>query len=411
MPRPRDHDRAHYDLPRRDSHGDSDSRHGHRQAHTHTHTHTHTASPSRSRSPGPRRRHASTTMRHRRSASPESRAQRLHHRRHRAKSREAKQEPRAAVVSLPFSARRLGKADLDTFEPLFAYYLEVQKQKELATMEEREGRGRWKSFAGKWNRGELAEGWYDPDMFAKCALEYEPLGRWSGRDGGQRGSSGSATTRRDADEEREATNNRRGDAARVYSDKYDALDGGVRDDDDDGDNEDDDDDDYGPSLPGDNKPRVRKTAKSATLQDLSLRDELLQEDREAQRQEIRQARLQDRALQKDQLEELVPRAEAGTRERALEKKKLVNEKMRHFREKSPPGMEVGEAQLMGGGDSVEDYKRMREKEKGRKSERQIRREEFERAKMEEMEHRRKLWKEREEGTVGMLKELARQRFG
>ncbi|KAG6067813.1 hypothetical protein E4U32_002756 [Claviceps aff. humidiphila group G2b] len=396
MPRPRDNDRAHHNPPRRDSHGDRDSRHGHRQ----THTHTHTASPSRSRSPGPRHRHASTTTRHRRSASPESRAQRPHHRRHRAKSREPNQEPRTAVVSLPFSARRLGKADLDTFEPLFAYYLDVQKQKELATMEEREVRGRWKSFAGKWNRGELAEGWYDPDMFAKCALEYEPLGRWGGRDRGRRGSGASATTGRDADEEREGTNHR-GDAARVYSKEDFALDG-------DGDN---DDDDYGPSLPGDSKPRVRKTAKSATLQDLSLRDELLQEDRDAQRQEIRQARLQDRALQKDQLEELVPRAEAGTRERALEKKKLVNEKMRHFRDKSPPGMEVGEAQLMGGGDSVEDYKKMREKEKGRKSERQIRREEFERAKMEEMEHRRKLWKEREEGTVGMLKELARQRFG
>ncbi|KAG5974619.1 hypothetical protein E4U56_004429 [Claviceps arundinis] len=406
-PRPRDHDRAHHNPPRRDSHGDRDSRHGHRQAHTHTHTHTHTASPSRSRSPGPRHRHASTTMRHRRSASPESRAQRPHHRRHRAKSREPNQEPRTAVVSLPFSARRLGKADLDTFEPLFAYYLDVQKQKELATMEEREVRGRWKSFAGKWNRGELAEGWYDPDMFAKCALEYEPLGRWGGRDGGRRGSGASATTGRDADEERGGTNHR-GDAVRVYSKEDFALDGGVCD----GDGDDDgDDDDYGPSLPGDNKPRVRKTAKSATLQDLSLRDELLQEDRDAQRQEIRQARLQDRALQKDQLEELVPRAEAGTRERALEKKKLVNEKMRHFRDKSPPGMEVGEAQLMGGGDSVEDYKKMREKEKGRKSERQIRREEFERAKMEEMEHRRKLWKEREEGTVGMLKELARQRFG
>ncbi|KAG6056490.1 hypothetical protein E4U17_002159 [Claviceps sp. LM77 group G4] len=401
MPRPRDHDRAHHHPPRRDSHGDREFRHGHGHGHGQAHTHTHTVSPSRSRSPGPRHRHASSTTRHRRSASPESRAQRPHHRRHRAKSREPNQKPRAAVVSLPFSARRLGKADLDTFEPLFAYYLEVQKQKELATMEEREVRGRWKSFAGKWNRGELAEGWYDPDMFAKCALEYEPLGRWDGRDGGRRGSGASGTTGRDADEEREATNHR-GDAARVYSEEDFSLDGGVC----------DDDDDYGPSLPGDNKkPRVRQTARSATRQDLSLRDELLQEDRDAQRQEMRQARLQDRALQKDQLEELVPRAEAGTRERALEKKKLVNEKMRHFRDKSPPGMEVGEAQLMGGGDSVEDYKKMREKEKGRKSERQIRREEFERAKMEEMEHRRKLWKEREEGTVEMLKELARQRFG
>ena len=46
-----------------------------------------------------------------------------------------------------------------------------------------------------------------------------------------------------------------------------------------------------------------------------------------------------------------------------------------------------------------------------KTEREIRREEFARAKAEEREQRLRVWKEREEGTMEALKELARQRFG
>ena len=73
--------------------------------------------------------------------------------------------------------------------------------------------------------------------------------------------------------------------------------------------------------------------------------------------------------------------------------------------------EGDEGQLMGGGDSLEEYKRMKQNEQRKKSEREIRREEMERAKREEVEEKRRAWREREEGTVSMLRELARQRFG
>ncbi|KAG6000118.1 hypothetical protein E4U21_005812 [Claviceps maximensis] len=393
MPKPQDRDSdgnsAHHADTRRDSHRERDSSTRHRDRHRHRHRHTPSRSRSRSRSPEPRHHHAGTTTRHHRSASPNGRSQRsnpdththTHHRRHRNTSRERRQKkPTVAVVPLPFTARRISKADYEAFEPLFAHYLELQKQKDLGAMEEREVRGRWKSFAGKWNRGELAEGWYDPDTFMRCASEYEPFGSqgWDSQEDGAE----------EADRKGNAT-------ARM------GRDGG---------GDDDDDDDYAPVLPGE-RPRVRMGAKSATRQELSLRDELVEEQRETQRDQLRQARRDERALEKERLEELAPRAEPGTRERKLEKKKEVNEKMRQFRDKSP-GMEgASEAQLMGGGDGIDDYKREREKEKRRRSARQIRREEFERAKTEEMEHRRKLWKEREEGTVEMLRELAKQRFG
>lgn len=277
-----------------------------------------------------------------------------------------------ADAQLPFSARQLGKSDLQAFEPLFVHYLSLQKQKDADDMDEREFRGRWKSFVGKWNRNELAEGWYDPEMFARIAAEAPKKERMAPREESSR---------------------------RLDDDVLEPA----------GDNGDEG-DDYGPSLPQSDSRR-RVGAAIPSLQDLSLRNELVEESREADREDLRAARKTDRTLQKERLEELVPRAEPGTRERKLEKRRETNDKMRQFRDKSP-GMEAGdEKELMGGGDSLEAYKNMKDREHKRKSERQVRREEIDRAKREEMEERRKAWQEREDGTVSMLRELARQRFG
>lgn len=275
------------------------------------------------------------------------------------------------MKELPFKARQLSKADLDTFLPLFAEYLSLQKQKDIGEMDDREIRGRWKSFIGKWNRGELAEGWYDPEFFDRI----------SAANGGRPLSQD--VLRRDT---REAT----------LEDERPSEGSGS--------------DDYGPTLPSSYRNRASGPG-IPTLQDLSHRAELNEEDRQAAISDLRNARKADRVLQREHLDELVPRAEPGTRERMLEKRAAVAEKMRSFRDKSP-GMEAGnERELMGDGDSLEEYKKAKEREQRRKTEREIRREEVERAKREEMEERRRAWKEREEGTVGMLRELARQRFG
>ena len=279
-------------------------------------------------------------------------------------------------MSLPFSARALTKGDLPTFRPLFAYFLSLQKQLELEDLDEREVKGRWKSFVGKWTRGELAEGWYDPEMFQRVA-EREPAPRPP--------RSPEPAPQDDSDEERDPAN--------------------------------DSDDGYGPALPASADGARREGPGRAgpgipSLQDLSVRNEMIEEDRAASRDALRAARKADRGLQKERLDELLPRADAGTRERKLEKRQLVNDKMREFRDKSPgAAVEGDEGQLMGGGDSLEEYRRMKESEQRKKSEREIRREEMERAKREEMEERRRAWREREEGTVSMLREIARQRFG
>lgn len=274
-------------------------------------------------------------------------------------------------MKLPFGARQLSKGDLPRFEAFFAHYLSLQKQKEIEHMDDREVKGRWKSFMGKWNRGELAEGWYDPEM-------YQRISSASNNDAPaqvRRHISPKPTTQREDISEDE-----------------------------------DSDEDYGPVLPGGRSGR-RAGASIPSIQDLAVRDEMNAESREADREDLRAARKAERKLQKERLEDLVPRAEPGTRERKLEKRQEVNAKMKDFRDKSP-GMEgSNEKELMGGGDELEEYKKQKEKQQRRKTERELRREEIQRAKQEEMEEKRRKWQEREEGTMSMLQELAKQRFG
>ena len=117
------------------------------------------------------------------------------HRTHHKRKRSASPKP----VLLPFNNRRLRKHDFDSYRPMFALYLDIQKHLILEDLEADEVKGRWKSFVGKWyvcpcaetrthivargtegltmegarltfvrNRGELAEGWYDPTTLQKA---------------------------------------------------------------------------------------------------------------------------------------------------------------------------------------------------------------------------------------------------
>ncbi|KAH6605725.1 rna helicase [Trichoderma cornu-damae] len=299
----------------------------------------------------------------------------------RGSSGRAGEQASCAAVELPYGARQISKNDLTGFAALFGEYLSLHKQKYIEDMDYREVRGRWKRFVGKWNRGELAEGWYDPEMFQRI-LERDPSPEGEEQQQHQQQYSPEAGSPGDEHSD---------------SDGSDGSDGG-------------EDEGYGPVLPGAAASGRRTGVRMPNKQDLALRDELAEEAREADRDALRAARKADRKLQKERLEELVPRAEAGTRERKLEKRQETNEKMRQFRERSP-GAEVRDSDLMGGGDSLEDYKKAKERESRRKSDREIRREEIQRAKREEIEQKRRVWQQREDRTVNMLRELAKQRFG
>ncbi|KAI2469688.1 hypothetical protein F4781DRAFT_431212 [Annulohypoxylon bovei var. microspora] len=333
-----------------------------------------------------------------------------HHHRHRQPSIHSSRTP----DELPFSARPLVRSDLDAFTPLFAQYLEVQKNKDMAAMDEREIRGRWKSFVGKWNRGDLAEGWYRPETLDEA--------RDSGAGAGVN-IRAHATPQENRIERTSPpppnTSPHSQNRVREGGDPAPPAKPGSSP----PSNSDSDSDFYGPTLPPGSAAAAVANAKHGpgipSLQDLSLRRESAAEERQRSIADLRLSRKLDRAEQRARLEDAAPRAQAGTRERALEKHREAADAMRAFRDRSPGGgggAEVGEAELMGGGGDgdaggIGEYRRMKAETERRKTEREVRREEEARARECEMEERRREYRRREEGVMEGLKRIARERFG
>jgi hypothetical protein len=142
-----------------------------------------------------------------------------------------------------------------------------------------------------------------------------------------------------------------------------------------------------------------------------MEQEDAQRDATSRREDLKYERSEDRKAQKAVLDELVPRAEPGTRARQLEKKALVNEKMKSFRERSPGAVEVPESELMGGGDSLTEFKQKKQEFERKKNEREIRKEEILRARAEERDERLREYRDKEDKTMAILKALAKNRFG
>jgi hypothetical protein len=231
------------------------------------------------------------------------------------------------------------------------------------------------------NRGELAEGWYEPKMLEKARSNPAP-------------------------EEPPKNFNPRA------SPRY-------------GNTDSEEDDDYGPELPKGNQMNTTPQANAikhgpsiANMQDLQVKREMESEVTEKARQRsseaIRHERRADRNLQKERLDEIAPRAPAGTRERQLEKKREAADSNRSFAAAAHDNTEadVKDSDLMGDdGGGIEDLKRMKRVEERKRSEREVRREENQAAKRAETEERVKAMREREEKTMGLLREIARARFG
>ena len=80
----------------------------------------------------------------RRSRSPRGDNESHRHKRRRTRS------PAPKPVVLPYKAQPLSKRDYETYKPLFQSYLDIQKQIQLDELDEREVKGRWKSFVSRW---------------------------------------------------------------------------------------------------------------------------------------------------------------------------------------------------------------------------------------------------------------------
>ena len=51
---------------------------------------------------------------------------------------------------LPFNASELSKRHFEEYKPMFAIYLDLQKQIDIDDLSTEEAKGRWKSFIKKW---------------------------------------------------------------------------------------------------------------------------------------------------------------------------------------------------------------------------------------------------------------------
>ncbi|KAF2268021.1 hypothetical protein CC78DRAFT_541243 [Lojkania enalia] len=267
----------------------------------------------------------------------------------------------------------------EEYKPLFQSYLDIQKHIHLDELDEREVRGRWKSFVGRWNRGDLARSWYDASML-KTAKETV------------------ASHRRESPARKPDARWEAGEPSRKAEE----------------DGPDSDRDEFGPSLPEDISPR-RTGPTIPRFDDLALRNELQEEDRARDRaqyvDEIRHERNLDRKAQKERLEELVPRADPGARERQLEKKRETTNTLKDFRDAKEGGdVEIGEADLMGD-DGIDAYKKRKVEMERKKNEREIRREEIMRARAAERDERLADRRTKEANTMEYLKALAKERFG
>lgn len=223
------------------------------------------------------------------------------------------------------------------------------------------------------NRGELAEGWYDPETKRKA----------------------------DAAFAEEASIERPSVPARQAPPTYAPGNASS-------------DDDFGPPPPSRIHGSARTGPGTATVSDLTLRDESNAEQAANARGDIRAVRKADRALQKSQLEELAPRAEPGTKERQMEKKREAGAAAREFRDARGGGgemEEVGEGQLMGSNGGTDEVRGMKQREERKKNERELRREEVLRARAADREERMEGLRAKEDKTMEMLKAVARERFG
>jgi hypothetical protein len=190
------------------------------------------------------------------------------------------------------------------------------------------------------------------------------------------------------------------------------------------------DDDFGPALPSQHNTLTHSTSTDpsratsrnpgpthATLDDIRAHHEAADSSTTSAHAEYRhslqQSRKHERTLQAERLEDLVPRAAPGTRERQLEKRRDAAASNRAF---AASAHEAGDADLkdadvMGEADSLGDLKRMKKENERKKNERELRREEVLRARRAEREARLAVVREKEERTMGMLRELAQARFG
>ena len=251
------------------------------------------------------------------------------------------------------------------------------------------------------NRGELAEGWYDPATLEKAQASASSTTVHTERQSRPRDSPSYGSPRRaEGSSDEDIGPTMPGDETKIYTSNKRP----------------------GPAIPNLQDLELQRgmahVSLSCSIQNtniLASHQELEQEDSLAHRQDLRLHRHLDRKEQRERLDELIPRAEAGSKDRVLEKKREKADSNRAFasaRTEAGGVEEVPESDLLGNEDGgIEGFKKQKREMDRKKNEREVRREEILRARMEELEERRREYRAKEEKTMSGLVALAKARFG
>ncbi|GBF60717.1 hypothetical protein TMEN_3172 [Trichophyton mentagrophytes] len=320
------------------------------------------------------------------------------------------------AAALPLGAAPLSKRDLSRYKTMFGTYLDIQKGIFIEDLDDRELKGRWKSFVGKWNRGELAEGWYDPATLRKALEGAYNRGSPETAIRSPRGRRASPSYKNGEErpvDSREHHSHGFNDRSLSVEHEWQNKDQGEEE-------EEEEEESYGPQIPTSQRQLYgyRSGPKIPTLADLTLKREDEQLDLEESRRVNKAIRKQELNSHKGELrrieDEIAPRAEPGSRERLLEKKREKSASNRQFAEARRGGSPieaVADADLMGGGEGEDGFKKLKEKQMRKKNERELRKEEILRARAEEREIRLRSYRRKEDETMDYLRAIAQERFG
>ncbi|KAG6840741.1 hypothetical protein C0991_004650 [Blastosporella zonata] len=281
--------------------------------------------------------------------------------RSRSPHRDRSRTPEEDIV-LPHNASPISESDYFQKSDEFRNWLKDAKAKYFDELSGDRARSYFRKFVKAWNRGKLSKSLYAGIDPATITAKEQTAYKWSFA---SKSSRAEADALRAAREEISAATHNRDSSSHAEPSR-----GRMQ----------------GPTLP--------------SASDLALSRELTAEQ---QQEERSYKRKRDKLEAKERVEEMVGPREMG-REGMLEKKRARREADRSFRDKGDEGLEADESTLLGGGDSFRDQITKRDAAKNKYN---AAREE----KVAAARERASQFKQKEQATMDMFQQLAKQRFG